>query len=410
MEEIFPSTRRPRRDGASVPRRTGLLRRASSRAVAHHGMKATCFSLLAGALLLLAGCRSLERTSIPELPPGRVLAVEGHNFFVRQSGAGPNVVLLHGLGDSSIGWQFVEPALLQAGCRVTVWDALGAGRSDKPLDGDYSIQAHVRRLDEMFDALGIKQAVIVGHSLGGSVALRFVEQYPEKVQALCLIDPAAYRAGAMGGRWFWTTPFLAEAVLGLLPASALTKFGLNQNFHNHAAISKELACMYLREARRDGAIAALIAQERQLVPRNPEEWEQAHRTIQKRTLILWGREDKLVPLAQGTRLAGDIHNSALVVFPGVSHSPHLEAPQVVLDQLLPFLKEVAAAFAAIESRCSASEEIVLSPLLTAPDPPRTRPPKSDSLPAPPASGAPGRRADLLWRLCRRSGSATWSAS
>ena len=116
--------------------------------------------------------------------------------------------------------------------------------------------------------------------------------------------------------------------------------------------------MYLREARRDGAIAALIAQERQLVPRNPEEWEQAHRTIQKRTLILWGREDKLVPVAQGRRLAGDIHNSTLVVFPRVGHSPHLEAPQKVLDQLLPFLKEAASAPTARESRFCAGEERV----------------------------------------------------
>jgi len=358
-------------------------------------MKAACFSLLAGALLPLAGCRSVERTSIPELPPGRVLAVEGHNLFVRQKGAGPNVVLLHGLGDSSIGWQFIEPALIQAGYRVTVWDALGAGRSDKPRDGDYSIQAHVRRLEEVLGALGIKQAVIVGHSLGGSVALRFVEQHPEKVQALCLIDPAAYRAGAMGGRWFWTTPLLAGAVLGLLPASALTRLGLNQNFHNHAAISKELACMYLREARRDGAIAALIAQERQLVPRNPEEWEQAHGTIQKRSLILWGREDKLVPVAQGTRLAGDIHNSTLVVFPGVGHSPHLEVPQLVLGQLLPFLKQVASAFVTIKSRFGAGDEMVPSPPLTAPDPPRTPRPNPGALPGPPASAARGRCAYLL---------------
>jgi len=145
----------------------------------------------------------------------------------------------------------------------------------------------------------------------------------------------------MGGRWFWTTPLLADAVLGFMPASALTDFGLKQNFHNPAAISKEVECMYLREARRDGAVAALIAQERQLVPANPEEWEQGHRTIQKPTLIVWGGEDKLVPLAQGTRLAGDIHNSTLVVLAGVGHSPHLEAPQMVLHLVLPFLKKVS---------------------------------------------------------------------
>ena len=101
--------------------------------------------------------------------------------------------------------------------------------------------------------------------------------------------------------------------------------------------------MYLREAKRDGAIAALIAQERQLVPRDPEKWEQAHRTIQKRVLILWGREDKLVPLAQGTRLAEDIDGSTLTVLPGVGHSPHLEAPQLVLGEILPFLEEVSSA-------------------------------------------------------------------
>jgi pimeloyl-ACP methyl ester carboxylesterase len=270
-----------------------------------------------------------------------VLAVEGHNLFVRQSGTGPDVVLLHGLGDSSIGWQFIEPDLIRAGYRVTVWDALGAGRSDKPPSGNYSIEAHVRRLNETLDALGVRQAVFVGHSLGGSVALRLAEQNPERVRALCLIDPAAYREGAMGGRWFWTTPLLADAVLGVMSASTLTDFGLKQNFHNQALISKELESMYLREAKRDGAVAALIAQERQLVPSNPEEWEQGHRTIRKPTLILWGGEDKLVPLAQGTRLAGDIQGSTLVVLADVGHSPHLEAPEMVLRLVLPFLKEVS---------------------------------------------------------------------
>ncbi len=113
----------------------------------------------------------------------------------------------------------------------------------------------------------------------------------------------------MGGRWFWTTPLLAESVLGLLPSRTITRFALKQNFHNQAAISNELESMYLCEARRDGAITALIAQERQLVPQDAQKWEQAHRSIRKRTLIMWGGEDKLVPVAQGRRLAKDIDGS-----------------------------------------------------------------------------------------------------
>jgi pimeloyl-ACP methyl ester carboxylesterase len=302
-------------------------------------MKPSSLLVLAIVLPSLVGCCSTKTTGGESLLPGRILTVGGHRLFFRQTGTGSDVVLLHGLGDSSTGWQFIEPALIQAGYRVTVWDALGAGRSDKP-SGDYSIQAHVQRLEGLLDALGIRRAVLVGHSLGGTVALRMAEEHPEKVIALCLIDPGAYRAGAMGGQWFWKTPLLAEVVLGLMPSWTLTALALDRNFHNRAAISMELKRAYLREARRPGAVAALIAQERQLVPQNPEKWEQAHRAIHKHTLILWGREDRLVPLAQGLRLASDIRGSTLIVLPGVSHSPHLEAPPLVLDHLLPFLEGV----------------------------------------------------------------------
>lgn len=300
-------------------------------------MKGVRLLLLAVTLISATGCRSLRVADLPELPLGRFVTVGGHKLFVRQNGTGPDVVLLHGMGDSSIGWQFVEPALVQAGYRVTVWDALGAGRSDKPKPGDYSLQAHVRRLEGVLDALGVRDAVFVGHSVGGSVALGFAQQNPERVRALCLLDPAAYREGAMGGRWLWKTPLLAEVVLGVLPMRTITRLGLNQNFHNRSAISKKLEGMYLREARRQGAIASLISQERQLIPRDPEKWEQGHSSIRRPTLILWGRADKLVPLAQGMPLSRDIKGSGLVAFPGVGHSPHLEAPQMVLGELLPFL-------------------------------------------------------------------------
>jgi pimeloyl-ACP methyl ester carboxylesterase len=296
--------------------------------------------LVAVVALSLTGCRSVEKGSAPELPSGRQVTIQGHQMFVRETGQGPNVVLLHGLGDSTVGWQFLEPELVNAGYRVTAWDALGAGRSDKPRSGDYSIDAHVRRLNDLMNQLELRQAVLVGHSLGGSVALRFAAQHPDKVQALCLIDPAAYRAGATGDRWFWNTPLLAETVLGVVPTSQIIHYGLRQNFHQRDAISNDLEQTYVREAKRDGAIAALIAQERQLVPKQAEEWEQAHRTIQKPTLILWGREDKLVPVAQGTRLSNDISGSSLVVFPETGHSAHLECPQKVLAELLPFLREL----------------------------------------------------------------------
>jgi len=131
-------------------------------------------------------------------------------------------------------------------------------------------------------------------------------------------------------------------VLGVMTTRQITRYGLKMNFHDHDAITDELEDAYVREARREGAIAALIAQQRQLVPADAERWEQAHQTIRVPTLILWGAEDELLPVAQAQRLADDIDGARLVVFPDIGHSPHLEAPGLVLEHVLPFLEERAA--------------------------------------------------------------------
>jgi pimeloyl-ACP methyl ester carboxylesterase len=185
--------------------------------------------------------------------------------------------------------------------------------------------------------LGIEKATVVGHSLGGSLALVFAHAHPERTAALCLIDPAAYREGALDGRWFWDTPLIAEVVLGVLSTEMIVDFGMGQNFANRARIPEELRKLYIREARRDAVISALIHQERQLIPDDPEAWEAGHRTIQAPTLILWGANDALVPVAQGRRLAREIAGADLVVLPCLAHSPQLEEPAAVLGYLLPFL-------------------------------------------------------------------------
>lgn len=289
------------------------------------------------ACVCIVGCTATDISGLPDQPSGRSLSVDGQSIFVRQSGTGPDIVLLHGLGDSSVGWRYLEGPLVEAGFRVTVWDALGAGRSAKPADGDYSIAAHLRRLEGVLDQLAIEKAVVVGHSLGGSVALVFAHAHPERIAALCLIDPAAYREGALGGRWFWDVPLVAEAALGVISTEMLVDYGLGQNFADAARIPAELRKLYIREARRDGVIGALINQERQLVPADPEAWEAGHRTIRAPTLILWGDKDALVPVAQGLRLKRDIPGATLVVFPDLAHSPQLEDPELVLAFLLPFL-------------------------------------------------------------------------
>lgn len=298
-------------------------------------MRALC------AIVLLTGCASVDESLAPPLPEGRRLTIDGSGIFVRQTGEGPDVVLLHGLGDSSVGWHRIEPALVEAGFRVTVWDALGAGRSDKPEDGSYRLDAHLSRLERVLDRLGVERAALVGHSLGGSLALMFAQRRPERTTALALIDPGAYRDGVLEDTWFWDVPLLAEIVLGLVTDEFLVDYGLAQNYHDPDRIPEAVRAMYFREARRPGTVDALIMQERELMPEDPDAWEAGHRKVEAPALILWGEHDALVPVAQGERLAREMPRAELLVLRGLAHSPHLEAPDRVLERLLPFLRDRA---------------------------------------------------------------------
>lgn len=120
----------------------------------------------------------------PRVVERRVATADGA-LFTRSGGIGPDLVLLHGLGDSSVGWHEVEDPLRRAGYRVTVVDALGAGRSDKPPEGDYRILAHVARLRHVLDELGIHRASFVANSLGGSIALRSRSRTPRASTGSC---------------------------------------------------------------------------------------------------------------------------------------------------------------------------------------------------------------------------------
>ena len=292
---------------------------------------------------VVAACAATDVSGLPPLPPGRTVIAGGEELFVRQTGSGPDVVLLHGLADSSLGWQFVEGPLIDAGYRVTVWDALGSGRSAKPTDGDYSLDAHVDRLAAVLDTVGVERAIVIGHSLGGTTALRFAHRHPERAAALCLIDPAAYRDGAIRRRWLWNVPLLAECVLGLLSTEMVVEIALAQNFTDLDRVPDELRRLFLREARREGAIAALIAQQRQVIPDDADAWEAGHRTIRAPTLVLFGEQDAIVPFAQGCRLVRDVPGTKLVLLPDLAHAPQLERPDLVLRHLLPFLAAQHAA-------------------------------------------------------------------
>src|SRR6476661_9908840 len=113
------------------------------------------------------------------------LVVHGHRLSYLRAGDGPPLLLLHGIANNCETWAEVIPRLAESHT-VIAPDLLGHGESDKPR-GDYSIAAYANGLRDLTSVLDIEQATIVGHSLGGGIALQFAYQFPERCERLVLV-------------------------------------------------------------------------------------------------------------------------------------------------------------------------------------------------------------------------------
>jgi len=323
-------------------------------------MGKTDFLAALSVLALASGCGSTPGTSSrPGAGKGKRLEnlpfvlIGDRKIHYRRWGEGPDLVLLHGLGDSSVGWRSLGPELSRLGYRVTAWDALGAGRSLMQAGDDLTLPAHVRRLVEFMDRLGIREAVLLGHSLGGGLALLAAEREPERIKALILINPAAYPEAAERDRWFWETPFLAELVLKLMPSRLVVRIGLRQNFHDPEKIPPELTRLYLEEVNRKGVVEGFIAQVRQLLFPGARESIRKYAEIRCPVLILWGTKDEILPLRDAERLAEDLPQAKLVELDDCAHSPHFERPEIVLETISRFLAGEAGQ--SLRGRCGRIE-------------------------------------------------------
>ncbi|MEU3529456.1 alpha/beta hydrolase [Streptomyces sp. NPDC038707] len=151
---------------------------------------------------------SLSAQSVPPGPRGagirlRHRTVHGHRRAFRMAGKGDAVLLIHGIGDSSDTWRDVMPGLARSH-RVIAPDLLGHGHSDKPR-ADYSLAAYANGMRDLLSVLGVERATIVGHSLGGAVAMQFAYQFPERCERLVLVGT--------GGVSRHVTPLLRAASL-----------------------------------------------------------------------------------------------------------------------------------------------------------------------------------------------------
>lgn len=242
------------------------------------------------------------------------VTVYGARIHYLEAGRGPVVVLLHGLGGSSGDFALNVPALAQ-NFRVIVPDQLGFGQSAKPVI-DYRIGTYVDFLDRFLSELGIERASLVGNSFGGWVAASYALAHPERVERLVLVDAAGFAL---------PVDFDLKQLRGL---NASTREGIRQlierGFYNAAFFSTDAfvdAAFTARINSGDGvAVRSLI----ELIASREESLDNRLSAIKSPTLVIWGRQDGIVPLADGERFRQQIPGAVLVVFDRCGHLPHVE--------------------------------------------------------------------------------------
>jgi len=256
--------------------------------------------------------------------------VFGQKINYVEAGSGPTVILLHGLGGSTVAWQF-NIAPLAEKYHVIVPDQIGFGKSDKPLV-NYRIRTYVDFLDQFCKQLKIERASLVGNSMGGWIAAAFTAAFPDRVDKLVLVDAAGYTPPKdLDTRTFYgLNPTTREGMKVLV-----AKVFYNKAFLTDAAIDQAIAA---RLAAGDGYTINSITES---IIRGEDFLDDTVKSIKRPTLIIWGRQDGLVPLAEGERFNKDIAGSKLVVFDQCGHVPNIEKAGEFNAAVLKFLSEGA---------------------------------------------------------------------
>jgi len=247
-------------------------------------------------------------------PEPEVVEAAGNRLsYLRMGDGNPPLVLVHGFGGDLNNWLFNQPALA-AGRATYALDLPGHGRSGKDV-GSGDIAALARTLTAFLDVLGLEQVHLVGHSLGGAIALDLAVRQPERVASLTLISPAA-----LGGEinTDYIEGFIAagrrkemRAVLGLL-------------FADPALVSRDMVEEVLKYKRLDGVAAALAAIAGAAFPggRQSRDLKSCLGDLRMPAQVIWGRQDRILPVAQGDGLPANV---PLHVLDDAGHMAHMEA-------------------------------------------------------------------------------------
>jgi pimeloyl-ACP methyl ester carboxylesterase len=270
----------------------------------------------------------------------QTVTLHGHSITYVQQGAGPVLLLIHGMAGSLETWRSVIDPLARTATVLAV-DLPGHGASS-PGGGDYSLGSLAAGLRDVLTTLGHDRATLVGHSLGGGIAMQFSYQFPEMTERLVLVssgglglevNPVLRAASLPGANLFLSVTAeatrLASGIAGrLLRAThSPSKPGLDELVRSYASLA---------DADRRAAFLATVRSVVDLNGQTVRAGDRLYLAKDLPVLLIWGAEDPIIPVEHARAAHELLPDSTLAVFEGVRHFPHVEAPERFVTALEDF--------------------------------------------------------------------------
>jgi pimeloyl-ACP methyl ester carboxylesterase len=270
---------------------------------------------------------------------GEYADIKGVKIRYLVMGSGPKVLLLHGFGGFMETWAFNIPPLSKR-YRVYAIDLPGHGLSDKPKNS-YNTAFAIESAHDIMETLGIDQATLIGHSLGGAVSINIALSLPEQVSRLVLIDSAGlsrtlpwlYRLSAV--------PVLGNMLLSLAVEPAL-ELSLKRLFYDSPALSDELKNIILENSSRPGVRETLLSILKQNAglrgPRPEAVLIDKLPQLKVPSLFVHGAQDRVFPLKQVREAFSMAPDSRVKIFDQCGHCPHIEKAVEFNETVMEFLE------------------------------------------------------------------------
>ncbi|OBB16062.1 alpha/beta hydrolase [Mycobacteriaceae bacterium 1482268.1] len=242
--------------------------------------------------------------------PNKEITLNGHRIAYRDEGAGEVLLLVHGLSGDSSSWREVIPRLSRK-YRIITPDLLGHGQSDKP-HGDYSPAIFAELLRDLLDALGIDKVTLVGHSLGGGVAMTFAARYRDYCKRLVLLN-----SGGFGSEVTILLRMLSVPGAGFVLPFIASRRGRD----DRRVFLRTLRSVVNHRGQATSAFKCL------------------HFLADLPIQIIGGENDRIIPVAHAHTAHAALPGSRLHIIPGAGHDPQIQHPGTIAALIDDFVAE-----------------------------------------------------------------------